>query len=240
MSDYPILEVRDLSVGYGQVTVLKDVDLQVDKGEIVAMLGSNGAGKTTTLLSIVGLLKCESGSIQFRNREIGKLTTEDIVRSGMTMTPEGRHVFEDLTVLENLRMGAAFRRRGDFERMLQEVLDLFPVLAPRRHQLGGTLSGGEQQMLAIGRSLMSEPELLLLDEPSLGLAPQIVDTIFSLIVQLKQRGTTILLVEQNARMALDVSDRGYVLANGGIVASGPSRELMSSGDIARAYLGAEG
>ncbi|MDZ7841680.1 MAG: ABC transporter ATP-binding protein [Gammaproteobacteria bacterium] len=240
MSDYPILEVRGLSVGYGQVTVLKDVDLLVDKGEIVAMLGSNGAGKTTTLLSIVGLLKRDSGSIQFRNRDIGKLTTEDIVRSGMTMTPEGRHVFEDLTVLENLRMGAAFRSRGDFERMLEEVLGLFPVLAARRHQLGGTLSGGEQQMLAIGRSLMSEPELLLLDEPSLGLAPQIVDAIFSLIVQLKQRGTTILLVEQNARMALEVSDRGYVIANGGIVASGASQELMSSGDIARAYLGAAG
>lgn len=239
MSDDPILDVRDLSVSYGPIKVLMGLNLQVDKGEIVAMLGSNGAGKTTTLLSITGLLKRDGGSIRFRGRDIGNLATEDIVRSGMTMTPEGRHVFEDLTVIENLRMGAAFRKRADFERMLDEVLGLFPVLASRRYQLGGTLSGGEQQMLAIGRSMMSEPELLLLDEPSLGLAPRIVDTIFNLIDRLKKRGTTILLVEQNARMALEISDRGYVIASGTVMASGTSRDLLASGDIAEAYLGAE-
>ena len=239
MTDGPILEVRDLVVRYGQVTALSGVSLDVGHGEIVAILGSNGAGKSTTLLATIGLVKRAGGTVHFCGRDLRNLATEDIVRAGMAMTPEGRQVFEGLSVLENLRMGAAFRPRADYERMLDEVLALFPALAARRRQMAGTLSGGEQQMLAIGRSMMSEPALLLLDEPSLGLAPQIVDRIFDLIGRLRQRGTTILLVEQNARLALEIADRGYVIASGRVVGSGTSRELMDSGEIALAYLGAE-
>jgi branched-chain amino acid transport system ATP-binding protein len=239
MGDDPLLEVRDLAVKYGPITAVSGISMTVAAGEIVAILGSNGAGKSTTLLAIIGLLRRSAGTVRFQGRDIGNIATEDLVRAGMSMTPEGRRVFESLTVLENLRMGAAFRKRAEFERMLDEVLSLFPVLSGRRHQMGGTLSGGEQQMLAIGRSMMSEPRLLLLDEPSLGLAPQIVDTIFDLIARLRARGTTILLVEQNARLALEISDRGYVIAAGRVVASGTGAELMASGDIGRAYLGAD-
>ncbi len=235
----PILVVRGLSATYGPIRALSDVDLDVAEGEIVAILGSNGAGKTTTLLAITGLIRPTAGQVTFRGRDITGTATETIVRLGLAMTPEGRHIFEGLTVVENLRMGAAFRGRAAFERMRDEVFALFPVLAERRAQLGGTLSGGEQQMLAIGRSMMSEPAMLLLDEPSLGLAPQIVEVIFDLIVRLRDRGTTILLVEQNARLALDIADRGFVIASGRVVATGTGRDLLASDEIVQAYLGVE-
>lgn len=232
-----LLSLGGLDVRYGAIQAVRNLDLDVGEGEIVALLGANGAGKSTTLKAIVGLAPAK-GEIKFAGRSIAGHDTEEIVRSGLTMVPEGRRVFPSLTVAENLRLGAATRDDpAATERMRKEVETLFPVLAERAGQAAGTLSGGQQQQLAIGRALMSEPKLLLLDEPSLGLAPQIVDDIFDLILRLKARGLTILLVEQDAIAALDIADRAYVMANGRIIMAGPAAELRASEQVARAYLG---
>jgi branched-chain amino acid transport system ATP-binding protein len=232
-----LLSLSGLEVFYGPIAAVRGVGLVVRSGEVVALLGSNGAGKTTTLLSVAGVLPTRAGEIRFDGRVITGRPVEQIARSGIALVPEGRHVFAGLTVLENLRMGAVSLARRAFEAERDSVFDLFPVLAERQRQLAGTLSGGEQQMLAIGRALMSRPRLLLLDEPSLGLAPRIVEQIFDLISLLRGRGATILLVEQNARMALEIADRGYVMAQGRIVTEGTSGELAASEEVARAYLG---
>ncbi len=235
-----ILALEHISVSYGPIAAVREASISVSKGEIVALLGPNGAGKSTTLKAIMGLHAVSAGRITFENQDITGLATEQIVRLGMTLTPEGRHIFADLTVEENLRLGAASRHdRKAVAATREMVFDLFPILAKRRHQLGGTLSGGEQQQLAIARALMSAPKLLLLDEPSLGLAPRIVDQIFDLIAELPQRGLTILLVEQNAEMSLTIADRGYVFTNGQIEISGTSAELRASTDVLETYLGLE-
>jgi branched-chain amino acid transport system ATP-binding protein len=234
-----ILSISDLDVRYGAIRAVRGVSLDVAEGEIVALLGANGAGKTTTLKAAVGLVPTTRGEIRFAGKPITGRDTEDIVIAGMTLVPEGRRVFPSLTVTENLRLGAATRRNAaEIEQSRNEVLTLFPILAERAHQAAGTLSGGQQQQLAIARALMSAPKLLLLDEPSLGLAPQVVDDIFDLILRLKARGLTILLVEQDAVAALDIADRGYVMANGRVVMSGDAATLRASDEVAHAYLGA--
>jgi branched-chain amino acid transport system ATP-binding protein len=234
-----MLSIADLDVRYGAIHAVRGISLEVEEGEIVALLGANGAGKSTTLKASVGLTHPARGMIRFAGQSITDEDTESIVLRGMTMVPEGRRVFPSLTVAENLRLGAATRRDpAAIARSRDEILSLFPILAERTGQTAGTLSGGQQQQLAIGRALMSEPKLLLLDEPSLGLAPQIVDDIFDLILRLKSRGLTILLVEQDAVAALDIADRAYVMANGRILMSGPAAELRSSEQVAHAYLGA--
>ena len=233
-----MLTLADLDVRYGAIQAVRGISLAVAEGEIVALLGANGAGKSTTLKATVGLVRASGGRIAFAGNEISGRDTEEIVARGMTLVPEGRQVFPSLTVAENLRLGAATRRDGrEIERNRREVLDLFPILAERSGQAAGTLSGGQQQQLAIARALMSSPKLLLLDEPSLGLAPQIVDDIFDLILRLKARGLTVLLVEQDAVAALDIADRAYVMANGRIVMSGSAAELRASDEVAYAYLG---
>jgi branched-chain amino acid transport system ATP-binding protein len=233
-----LLEVKGLNVRYGAVTAIRDVDLEVREGETVALLGPNGAGKSSTLNAIMGLVKSSADSIVFDGHDVRRLSTERRVRLGMTLTPEGRHVFAKLNVAENLRLGAASRRARDTAETEEEMLELFPILRDRRQQLAGTLSGGQQQMLAVARSLMSKPKVLMLDEPSLGLAPKIVETIFELIGTLRDRGLTTLLVEQNVSMSLDVADRGYVLETGGLVLSGTADELRASeDDLVRSYLG---
>jgi branched-chain amino acid transport system ATP-binding protein len=234
-----MLSIADLDVRYGAIQAVRGVSLDVAEGEIVAVLGANGAGKTTTLKAAVGLVATSRGEIRFAGKPITGRDTEDIVMAGMTLVPEGRRVFPSLTVAENLRLGAATRRNaGEIEQSRNEVLTLFPILAERAHQAAGTLSGGQQQQLAIARALMSAPKLLLLDEPSLGLAPQVVDDIFDLILRLKARGLTILLVEQDAVAALDIADRAYVMANGRVVMSGDAATLRASDEVAHAYLGA--
>jgi branched-chain amino acid transport system ATP-binding protein len=233
-----LLEVEDLTVAYGPITAVRGIALRVNQGEIVALLGANGAGKSTTLQSIVGLLPLQRGRVLLDGRPISGQAPEQIVRAGMTLTPEGRRVFGPMTVEENLRIGGAIHRHGaDAARTWAEVMELFPILAARKNQAAGTLSGGEQQMLAIARSLMSQPRILLLDEPSLGLAPQVVETIFDLLAELRRRGRTLLIVEQNVHMALEIADRGYVIANGEVSTSGPAAELLASSEIERAYLG---
>jgi branched-chain amino acid transport system ATP-binding protein len=233
-----LLEVKGLNVRYGAVTAIRDVDLEVREGETVALLGPNGAGKSSTLNAIMGLIKSSAGSISFDGHDVRRLNTERRVRRGMTLTPEGRHVFAKLTVAENLRLGGASQPARGTAETGEEMLELFPILRDRRQQLAGTLSGGQQQMLAVARSLMSKPKLLMLDEPSLGLAPKIVETIFELIVTLRSRGLTTLLVEQNVSMSLEVADRGYVLETGGLVLSGTADELRrSEDDLVRSYLG---
>ena len=233
-----LLSITGLTVRYGAVEAVRGVDLQVERGELVALLGANGAGKSSTLNAIVGLADTAGGRVMLNDAEITSQPTETLVRQGITLAPEGRRVFAGLTVAENLRIGA-YCRPGDLTDAYERVFDLFPILKDRRNQLAGTLSGGQQQMLAIGRALMIEPEILLLDEPSLGLAPQIVDTIFELIAKLRQGGITILVVEQNVAMALDIVDRGYVMAGGRIVANGSAEDLKSSNLIEEAYLGAQ-
>ncbi len=234
----PLLVISGLTVRYGAIQAVRGIDLAIEAGEVVAVLGANGAGKSTTLKAIVGLVAW-GGEIHFDGASLQGRATEQIVRRGMTMVPEGRRVFPSLTVMENLTLGAAAHADGKaMPRNRAEAFELFPILAERREQRAGTLSGGQQQQLAIARALMSEPRLLLLDEPSLGLAPQIVDSIFELILRLKQRGQTILLVEQNVAAALDIADRAYVLANGMISMSGPAETLRASEQVARAYLGA--
>jgi branched-chain amino acid transport system ATP-binding protein len=233
-----LLSVTGLAVRYGAITAVRGVDLAVNAGEVVAVLGANGAGKTTTMKAIVGLVPAAAGDIRFDGTALQRRTTEQIVMSGLTLVPEGRRVFPSLTVAENLTLGAATRRdSAAVARSRAEMYELFPVLAERSKQPAGTLSGGQQQQLAVARALMSEPRMLLLDEPSLGLAPQVVESIFQLILRLRDRGQTILLVEQNAAAALDIADRAYVLANGKVILEGSAAELRSSEQIAQAYLG---
>jgi branched-chain amino acid transport system ATP-binding protein len=231
-----LLELADVSVRYGAIPALRDADISVDEGEIVALLGANGAGKTTTLRTISGLVHPATGSIYFDEREISHLPPHDVVALGIGHVPEGRRIFPRLTVMENLEMGA-YRRKGKLDEDFERVFALFPILEQRRRQDGGTLSGGEQQMLAIGRALMGQPRLLLLDEPSMGLAPLIVEAIFDIIEQIRSSGATILLVEQNAAQALHIADRGYVLENGLIVMSDRAERLLDDDRVRRAYLG---
>lgn len=234
-----LLSVSNLTVHYGAVEAVKGIDLSVEQGELVALLGANGAGKSSTLNAIVGMVPAAGGDLQFDSQPIGDLPTEVLVRRGVTLSPEGRRVFASLTVAENLLLGAYGRTdRGGLNSTYSRVYDLFPILAERKNQLAGTLSGGQQQMLAIGRALMIDPRLLLLDEPSLGLAPQLVESIFELISTLREQGTTILLVEQNVAMSLDIVDRGYVVSGGRIVTEGTAEELSSSNIVEQAYLGA--
>jgi len=236
MSNDVLFEIKDLEVSYGSIAAIKGISLEVHKGEIVTILGANGAGKTTTMRTISQLLKAKSGSIKFKGQELTQLPAHKIVKLGISQSPEGRRVFGILTVEENLMLGAFVKSKMNKE-TLEWVYQLFPRLQERRKQLAGTLSGGEQQMLAIGRSLMSDPEMLLLDEPSLGLAPILVKAIFEQIKIIAAKGLTVLLVEQNAKAALKLADRGYVLDVGKIVLSGTSAELLASEKIQEAYLG---
>jgi branched-chain amino acid transport system ATP-binding protein len=233
-----MLELAGLTAGYGPIQAVSGLNLRVNQGEIVTLLGSNGAGKSTTLRAISGLLKQKTGTISFEGKAIQKWTPDKIIPLGISQVPEGRKIFGRLTVEENLDVGAYLvKDRALIHRRKQEAFELFPRLAERRHQKGGTLSGGEQQMLAIGRALMQSPRLLLLDEPSMGLAPLLVEAIFEIIRTLNSRGTTILLVEQNARMALQVAHRAYVLANGRLSMEGPAAELAENPEVQKAYLG---
>ena len=231
-----LFKISDLEVSYGSIAAIKGISLQVQKGEIVTILGSNGAGKTTTMRAISRLIKADKGSIIFKGHELTRLPAHKVVALGISHSPEGRRVFNILTVEENLLLGAYTKSKVDQE-ILAWVYDLFPRLQERKSQLAGTLSGGEQQMLAIGRALMSQPELLLLDEPSLGIAPILVKAIFTQIKEIAAKGVTVLLVEQNARAALKLANRGYVLEVGKIVFSGESEELLNSPRIQEAYLG---
>ena len=233
-----MLEIKDLNVHFGVIHALKGISLTVNDGEIVTLIGANGAGKTTTLRTISGLKKPTSGQIILGGSDITALSAQDRVKMGMSQVPEGRRVFTDMTVLENLEMGAYLRRdRAGIKQDLEMVYDRFPRLADRRRQVAGTLSGGEQQMLAMGRALMSRPKILFLDEPSMGLAPLLVAEIFDIIKEINKSGTTILLVEQNASMALQIANRAYVMETGSIVLSGTGEELAQSNDIKKAYLG---
>ena len=237
MTGAPLLAVDGLSVGYGAVLALRDLTLHVGRGEIVAVLGPNGAGKTTLLRTIAGALKPQRGTVTFEGTRLTGLVAEDVLRRGVALVPEGRHVFPRLTVAENLAVGGIARRDRDaLKQDADGLLERFPILGERAGQMAGTLSGGEQQQLAIARALMSRPRMLLLDEPSLGLAPRFVDRIFELIAELRSQGVTILLVEQNVHRALDVADRVYVLSVGRLVASGAASELLE-GELERAYLG---
>lgn len=233
-----MLKITDLSVHYGVIQALKGVSLEVKEKEIVALIGANGAGKTTLLHAISGLLKKSGGEIEFLGQSIMKKNARDIVKAGIMQVPEGRRIFPDMSVAENLWMGAYLRKdKAGIEADLESVYQRFPRLAERRKQLAGTLSGGEQQMLAMGRALMAKPKLLLLDEPSMGLSPLLVKEIFSIIQDINAQGTTVLLVEQNAKMALGIADRAYVLETGSVVLSGTGAELAASEDIKKAYLG---
>ncbi len=238
-SDEILLSIEGLTVSYGAVEAVRGIDLTVKRGEIVTLLGANGAGKSSTLNALVGLAPRKARQMQFQGSDLLGLPPETIVRRGMTLVPEGRRVFSLLTVDENLMLGGAKHAgRGNPAAVKADMLELFPILAERLHQKAGSLSGGEQQMLAIGRALMSSPDLLLLDEPSLGLAPQVVDRIFDLISNLRDRGLTILLVEQNVVQSLEIADRGYVLANGRVELQGSAADLRASPEIQDAYLGA--
>ena len=233
----PILNVEDINVYYGSIHAVKGVSFQVNQGEIVTLIGANGAGKSTTLNTISGLLHSKTGSITFMGEALNKYPFHKIVSKGLAMLPEGRRIFLQMTVEENLEMGAFTQPNAGVDADLERVFDQFPRLKERRRQIAGTLSGGEQQMLAMGRALMSHPTLLMLDEPSMGLAPILVEQIFDIIKDLHKAGTTILLVEQNAQAALSVADRGYVLETGRIVTSGTGHELLESPAIKKAYLG---
>jgi branched-chain amino acid transport system ATP-binding protein len=234
-----ILSLRNLQVAYGKVQALHDVSLEVAEGEVVALLGANGAGKTTTLRAISGLLKPSSGEIEFQGKPIGSKSPETIVRAGIAQSPEERHVWPEMTVAENLELGAFIcRDRHEVDRRVGIVVHRFPRLRERFRQLAGTLSGGEQQMLAIGRALMSEPRLLLLDEPSLGLSPRMSEEVLSVITELRGHGITIVLVEQNVQNALSVADRAYVFETGRVVAQDSAAALLGNADLLKAYLGA--
>ena len=236
MTDF--FRAEGLVVRYGPIVAVREVSVRVEQGEIVALLGANGAGKSSFLNATCGLVPVAGGKVVFRGDELQRLPTEQIVRRGLALTPEGRRVFPKLTVADNLRLGAVPQRdRAAVDAARERVFDLFPILRERNGQSAGTLSGGQQQMLAIARSLMAGPELLLLDEPSLGLAPILVDQIFELIVRLREEGTTVLLVEQNVHRALEIADRAYVLVNGQVEREGPAAELRASAEIERAYLG---
>lgn len=233
-----MLEIKDINVHFGVIHALKGISFTVNEGEIVTLIGTNGAGKTTTLRTVSGLKKPTSGNIIFEGKDITHSTAQERVRLGISQAPEGRRVFSSMTVLENLELGAFLRKdKNGIADDLKMVYEHFPILADRKKQAAGTLSGGEQQMLAIGRALMSRPRLLLLDEPSMGLAPLLVQEIFSIIKEINKAGTTILLVEQNASMALQIADRAYVMETGSIVLTGTGEELMQSEDIKKAYLG---
>jgi branched-chain amino acid transport system ATP-binding protein len=232
-----LLQIENLHAGYGDLEVLHGIDLDVNEGEIVALIGANGAGKTTTLRAISGLVAASAGSITFEGSNIGSWRSSQIVAEGIVQVPEGRKLFADMSVLENLRLGAYKRGRSDISESLDEVFGLFPKLSERSSQSAGTLSGGEQQMLAIGRSLMTKPRFLMLDEPSLGLAPKLVIDIFGVIKNINGLGVTVMLVEQNAVHALQLSDRGYVLENGRVVLHGTGEELLGDDRVRTAYLG---
>ena len=232
-----LLEVRDIQVYYGAIHAIKGVSFEVNEGEIVTLIGANGAGKTTTLDTIAGLLRSRGGDIVFHGESIAHKAPHLIVKDGLALVPEGRRVFTQMTVEENLEMGAFTRANATVEPGLEKVYELFPRLKERRRQVAGTLSGGEQQMLAMGRALMSRPKLLLLDEPSMGLAPLLIKEIFSIIEDINKSGTTVLLVEQNANMALSIANRAYVLETGRITLSGDAKKLAASEDVRKAYLG---
>lgn len=233
-----MLEINDLEVHYGVIKAIKGVSFKVEEGEVIALIGANGAGKTTILHTITGLLKPTAGSVTFNGQDITRSAAHSIVRMGMAHVPEGRRVFSNLTVLQNLKLGAYTRKdKNEIESNLEMVFGRFPRLKERQNQISGTLSGGEQQMLAMGRALMSNPRIILMDEPSMGLSPIFVNEIFDIIKAVKADGTTVLLVEQNAKKALSIADRGYVLETGNIVLTGPAKELLNNDDIKKAYLG---
>ena len=237
-----MLKVRNLEAGYGKLRVLKRISMHVDPGEIVTIIGANGAGKTTLLHTITGLVKIGSGEIVFKEKDLKKVSPEKIVASGCSLVPEGRQVFSTMTVEENLILGGyvlAKREKGALDQEIKRVYELFPVLKEREKQLAGTLSGGEQQMLAMGRALMAKPSLIMMDEPSTGLAPLIVKSIFQVILRLREEGNTVLLIEQNAKAALGIADRGYVLETGKIILRGAAEDLLENRDVQRAYLGRE-
>ena len=233
-----MLKVENLSVHYGMIQAVRDVSFEVKEGEVVSLIGANGAGKTTILRTLSGLVRPSSGRIEFLGQEIQKTPAQKIVASGLSQVPEGRHVFSGLTVMENLEMGAFLKKnREENQANLKKVFSRFPRLEERKNQDAATLSGGEQQMLAMGRALMSTPKLLLLDEPSMGLAPIFIQEIFDIIQDIQKQGTTVLLIEQNANKALAIADRGYVLETGKIVLSGTGKELAASDEVRKAYLG---
>ena len=232
-----MLKVSGIETYYGNIQALKGIDLEVKQGEIVTIIGANGAGKTTTMKSVSGLLKPKRGKIEFMGEDITGLRPDQLVKKGISLVPEGRAILAKMTVLENLEMGAFQRKDHDIANDLEKVMNRFPILRERKNQLGGTLSGGQQQMLAIARALMSRPKLLLLDEPSMGLAPLIVADIFKIIKEINQEGTTVLLVEQNVRQALKIAHKGFVLETGKLIASGTSQELLGNAKVKEAYLG---
>jgi branched-chain amino acid transport system ATP-binding protein len=233
-----VLKICDLSVHYGKIRAVRQIDMEIAQGEIVSLIGANGAGKSTTLRALSGLVKAAGGTVEFEGKPITNWSPKAIVEAGISHCPEGRQIFPRMTVMENLEMGAYIRKdkqnlNSDYER----IFEYFPVLSQRKNQLGGTLSGGEQQMLAMGRALMSKPKLLLLDEPSLGLAPLLVEKIFEIIQNINREGMTVLLIEQNAWQALNISNRGYVLETGSVAVSGAANELLHNDHVRRAYLG---
>jgi len=232
-----MLEVNDLNVYYGSIHAIKGVSFEVNEGEIISLIGANGAGKTTVLQTVSGLLRSKTGNIKFLGEEIQHIPAHKLVPMGLAQVPEGRRVFAQMSVEENLELGAFTRKGGKLDGDLELIYEKFPRLKERRKQVAGTLSGGEQQMLAIGRAMMSKPKLLMLDEPSMGLAPLLVEEVFNIIKMLNESGTTILLVEQNAQMALSIADRGYVLETGKIVTSAPARDLLNDDSVRKAYLG---
>ncbi len=238
MSDMALLEVKDLEVSYGLIRAIRGVSFTVNEGEIVALIGANGAGKTTIMHAVNGLIPKKTGSVYFDGTDITNIPAHKLTSMGMAQVPEGRRIFQELTVFENLQLGAYTRGdRKEFENTLESIYQRFPILKERSKQVAGTLSGGEQQMLAMSRALMSKPKLMLLDEPSMGLSPLYVNTVFDMISEIQKSGTTVLLVEQNAKKALNVANRAYVLEVGKIVKSGAGKELLADDSIKRAYLG---
>ena len=233
-----MLEVNNINVYYGSIHAVKDISFQVEKGEIISLIGANGAGKTTILQTVSGLLKSNTGSIVFNNQDLMHIPAHKIVGHGLAQVPEGRRVFLQMSVMENLELGAYTQPKNTIDQNLEIVFEHFPRLKERRTQVAGTLSGGEQQMLAMGRAMMSNPTLLMLDEPSMGLAPILVDEIFKIIVELNKAGVTILLVEQNAQMALSIANRGYVLETGKVVMTADAKDLLNDDSVRKAYLGA--
>lgn len=233
-----MLQVKDLSISYGAIQAVRHVDFEVKKGEIVTLIGANGAGKSTILKTISGIVKPQSGSIEYQNESLVGKKAPQIVAAGVSQVPEGRHVFPAMTVMENLQLGSYLQKdRSKIEARLQEIYQMFPILKERQHQDAATLSGGEQQMLVMARAMMANPDLLLLDEPSMGLAPIYIQKVFDIIQKINAQGTTILLIEQNAHQALAIADRGYVIASGEIQLSGTGKELLNDPQVKRAYLG---
>jgi len=232
-----VLKVSNVHTYYGNIQALKGIDLHVEEGKIVTILGANGAGKTTMMKTIIGFLRPKEGSIQFLGEDITNARPDQLIRKGLTLVPEGRAMLANMTVLENLEMGAFYRSDNEVKKDMNRMMEIFPILAERKEQLAGTMSGGQQQMLAIARALMARPKLLLLDEPSMGLAPLIVADIFKMIKEINSDGTTILLVEQNAKQALKIADYGYVIETGRLAMEGEAKELLENTSIAEAYLG---